>query len=262
MNEDAAAAAAAAAAPPWRTRANKNAPSTASQCHNLARWIVGGAILVFAIATIVWENKHLNLGPYATSLEDAFPHFVRVTDESKPKSSMGDINTNDGTMSQRDRIMQHYRTPAQILQSPVLPEWVKQYTAWHKTQRQRYLEAIRTNSTPPSDIRFLISRCLAHDHCGGASDRLQDMPYNIMLANQTQRILLIKWEKPAALEHYLVPPTDGIDWTISDDMFEKGENWHLKGKEGGADKIVSTIRRDSAAPIFRAYEVQDLGFKM
>ena len=60
----------------------------------------------------------------------------------------------------------------------------------------------------------------------------------------------------------MVPPTDGIDWTISDDMFEKGENWHLKGKEGGADKIVSTIRRDSAAPIFRAYEVQDLGFKM
>ena len=93
-------------------------------------------------------------------------------------------------------IMQHYRTPDEILQSSMLPEWVKQYTEWHNTQRKIYLETIKNNSPVPDDIRFLISRCLSKDKCGGASDRLQDMPYNIMLANQTNRVLLSRWEKP------------------------------------------------------------------
>ena len=64
------------------------------------------------------------------------------------------------------------------------------------------------------DVRFLISRCLTHDKCGGASDRLQDMPHNIMLANQTNRVLLVRWEKPAKLENFLIPPEGGIDWTV------------------------------------------------
>ena len=45
-------------------------------------------------------------------------------------------------------------------------------------------------------------------------------------------------------------------------MFKDGENWHLRGKETGNDRVVSSIRRDSAAPIFRKYEVEDLGYKM
>jgi hypothetical protein len=245
-----------------QARLARSDSASSSQCFNLTRWILGGAIFVYAVSIIVWQHKTLNIRYGATSLEDTFPHFVRETSPGNPK-----INAPVGKEGSRYEnemydVMQHYRTPAQILQSPQLPDWVKQYTEWHAKQRKRYLDAIRNNSTPPEDIHFLISRCLSGDKCGGASDRLQDMPYNFMLANQTNRVLLIKWDKPARLEHYLVPPEGGINWTISDDMFQAGDNWHLRGKETGNDRIVSTIRRDSAAPIFRKYEVEDLGHKM
>jgi len=150
-----------------------------------------------------------------------------------------------------------HRPVSQILNNPKLPNWVKTYARWHAQQRKQYFDDIRANAT--SNVRFLISRCLSNDKCGGASDRLQEIPYSIMLANQTNRVLLVKWEKPASLENYLVVPEGGIDWTIPEDMFPKGENWHLRGKEDSELKVVSTIRRDSAAPKFRKYEVEELG---
>lgn len=245
------------------TRLARSDSASVYQCCNLTRWILGGAILVYAASIVVWQHKILDNG-YTKTLEDAFPQFVqqRTPDKMAPNLSGSSNSGVQNKNSARDEIMQHYRTPAQILSSPQLPKWVQEYAEWHAKQRKRYLEAIKTNSTIPEDIRFLISRCLSRDKCGGASDRLQDMPYNIMLANQTNRLLLIKWEKPAALEHYLVPPKGGINWTITDDMFKDGENWHLRGKETGNDRVVSSIRRDSAAPIFRKYEVEDLGYKM
>ena len=154
-----------------------------------------------------------------------------------------------------------HRPVSEIFDNPKLPEWVERYASFHAQQRQKYFDDMRANST--SDVRFLISRCLTNDKCGGASDRLQDIPYNLMLANQTNRVLLVKWEKPAALENFLVPPKDGIDWTIPDDMFSEGDNWHLRGKEDSEHKVVSTIRKDSAAPLFRKYQEEDLkGTKM
>ena len=73
------------------------------------------------------------------------------------------------------------------------------------------------------DIKFLVSRCFRQDMCGGASDRLQDMPYNLMIANQTQRVLLLRWEKPAPLETFLVPPEGGIDWTLPNEMYNMSQ---------------------------------------
>jgi hypothetical protein len=86
-----------------------------------------------------------------------------------------------------------------------------------------------------------------------------------MLANRTNRVLLVRWEKPSKLEHYLVPPEDGIDWTVQGEMYEilREENWNLRGKEENPKlRIVSTIRRDSAAPRFRQYENDEVGHKM
>lgn len=223
--------------------------ASASKCCGITSWILGGAILVYAAAQVVWQHHIINFGNHAATLKDNFPHFVQEKDGTKTTAIAPLIDAHD--TGDKNNVMQYYRTPAQILSSPQLPTWVKQYTDWHAKQRQRYLEAVRTNAPLPEDIRFLISRCLSYDHCGGASDRLQDMPYNMMLANQTNRVLLVKWEKPAALEHYLVPPEGGINWSIPDDMFKDGDNWHRKGKETGRDRIVSTIRRDSAAPLFR-----------
>lgn len=57
--------------------------------------------------------------------------------------------------------------------------------------------------------------------CGGLHDRLGQLPLDLYLANQTQRVLLIKWIKPQPLEEFLVPPKNGLDW-----VFPKGiEGW-------------------------------------
>jgi len=244
------------------TRSNNSASRTYSR--NLTRLLLGLAILSYSPFIIFRHDNALNFR-YSATLKDEFPLFVQKTVHSETKVSNENFEANTitkGDIISNDKIMQHYRTPAQILQSPQLPSWVKKYVEWHRQQRHRYLEAIAHNSTPPRDIRFLISRCLTNDRCGGASDRLQAMPYYIMLANQTNRVLLVKWEKPTMLEYYLVPPKGGINWTIPDGMFREAENWHLNGDEKGNNQIVSTIRSTLAAPLFRKYEVEEIGHKM
>ena len=39
------------------------------------------------------------------------------------------------------------------------------------------------------------------------------MPFYLMVANITNRVLLIHWEEPT-LEHFVEPPIRGLDWRI------------------------------------------------
>ena len=43
---------------------------------------------------------------------------------------------------------------------------------------------------------------------------MKAMPFYIMVANLTQRVLLIHWTKPTELKHFLIPPTEGLDWKV------------------------------------------------
>lgn len=93
--------------------------------------------------------------------------------------------------------------------SKVLPAWMKEYFAWHQAT---YSKLSHLNWR---QFRFLRMRCLDIDgKCGGAADRLRPVVFAVLVAAQTKRILLIQWEKPATLEHFLVPPQDGIDWRV------------------------------------------------
>lgn len=88
-----------------------------------------------------------------------------------------------------------------------LPDWMLDYMIWHNDTRS----STSSNST---DTKYLVVRCLKKEVCGGLSDRLKAMPFYIMLANLTQRVLLIHWTKPCPLDEFLLPPQNGIDWTI------------------------------------------------
>ncbi|KAL7532460.1 hypothetical protein ACHAXR_005554 [Thalassiosira sp. AJA248-18] len=259
-------------------RPSTNAPIPPAQhlFQTIARWALGFALVLYAAAMFVWQHQHLNAHhstDIATLLSTTKGAFLGSSHSSSMFSSKNNA-TKQGMSSDGggdgggvgNTVLSH-RPASLILQNPKLPDWVKQYAAWHKQQRKRYMDAKRSNSSSSADdVKFLISRCLSNDKCGGASDRLQDMPYNIMLANQTNRVLLVRWEKPAPLEKFLVPPQDGIDWTLQDELYEMlmaEDDWHLKGKETNQGlKIVSTIRRDSAAPIFRQYEKVVVGHKI
>lgn len=197
------------------------------------------------------------------------PQDVAALLSQRKQEFLGDSNniinsgTKDATQQQQKQptttssiINELHRPVTEILSNPKLPDWVKNYVKWHQQQRRKYFDDMRVNGK--SNVRFLISRCLTADKCGGASDRLQDIPYNFMLANQTNRVLLVRWEKPAKLENFLIPPEGGIDWTVPDDMFPKDADWKSRDEHSGR-QIVSRIRGDSLAPKFKNYEKTVLG---
>jgi len=100
-----------------------------------------------------------------------------------------------------------------------LPQWMEEYFEWHRSIKSN-LTRSNSNST-----KFLILSCVKDKSCGGISDRLKPLPMIVWEAYQSQRLLLIWWDRPKPLEEWLVPPKHnegGIDWTVP--AFLKKEN--------------------------------------
>jgi hypothetical protein len=94
----------------------------------------------------------------------------------------------------------------------IIPQWMKEYFKWHK--EQRYLLRGDNLQAAPS-MRFLLMECWPWNPiCGGTADRLRSIPFMILVAHQTERLLLIKWGRPAELEEFLLPPKGGLDWRV------------------------------------------------
>jgi hypothetical protein len=90
-----------------------------------------------------------------------------------------------------------------------IPPWMKRYFEWHRSERAK----LTVDNW--MERRYLVLRCLRTDFfCGGASDRLKALPYLLLLANQTNRLIFITWSRPAPLEEFLVPPFGGLNWSI------------------------------------------------
>jgi hypothetical protein len=90
-----------------------------------------------------------------------------------------------------------------------LPRWMGKYFAWHNRTK--------SNLSPNNwkSTKYLIMVCWkTHSNCGGISDRLKPLPMIVLEAYRNDRLLLIWWERPKPLEEFLVPPVDGIDWTV------------------------------------------------
>jgi len=110
----------------------------------------------------------------------------------------------------------------------VLMQWMEEYLAWHRSTKSR-ISPSNWNST-----KYLILSCFeSYEQCGGISDRLKPLPMIVWEAYQSQRVLLIWWDKPKPLEEWLVPPNDdnvdGVDWTVP--LFLKEELKREKPKK-------------------------------
>lgn len=96
-----------------------------------------------------------------------------------------------------------------------LPKWITDYVQWHQEIRAKFPgDELFTNKDAP---KLLVRTCLGI--CGGLHDRLGQLPWDIYLAMRLKRVLLIAWQRPKALENFLLPPeanndTLVIDWTI------------------------------------------------
>ena len=135
--------------------------------------------------------------------------------------------------------------------SRTIPMWMKYYIFWHKIQLQQLDE---TNWNAPHR-QYYILHCLKDDTtaCGGASDRLQQVPYALRHAYETSRIFFIKWEKPAPLEEFLEPPPGGLDWRLPQWLDaklpwsdRKETNGLLVGKVGPVDMTQGAEKYDAS----------------
>ena len=104
-----------------------------------------------------------------------------------------------------DKIVTIYETPPELAN---FPNWIQNYVRWHQEIRQKY-PGMKL-FTDPEAPKLLIRTCLGI--CGGLHDRLGQLPFDLFLANQTQRLLLIGWQRPRELENFLLPNV--VDWSI------------------------------------------------
>ena len=139
-----------------------------------------------------------------------------------------------------------------------MPQWMKDYFAWHRQQREL------VHSTNYLKHKFLVITCFRDtSSCGDLSDRLRPMPFYVLLAAETNRILLISWEKPAPLEDFLMPPRGGVDWRtpsyMVDSLREKGETAvslkQLRKLALGTERIVKFVAsgHDSGSQYYNAH---------
>ena len=131
-------------------------------------------------------------------------------------------------------------------ESSKLPQWMKDYFAWHRGQKEQMTEHNWRN------FKYIVMICLQGDtKCGGTSDRLRPLPFIVRVAAETKRVLLIKWETPASLESFLLPPFGGVDWRtpnfmdpfLRSDGVKASSIARLVNVAAGMEKIVkSTIQ--------------------
>ena len=103
-------------------------------------------------------------------------------------------------------------------QEKQLPQWLDDYFHWHNPMRRQYPGT--SILTHPNSPGVLVKVC-AHK-CGGLHDRLGGLGWDLYLANQTRRVLLIHWCIPAPIENYLVPNL--MDWTLPRNKYTDNNN--------------------------------------
>lgn len=89
-----------------------------------------------------------------------------------------------------------------------LPLWIQNYLSWHRKMRFEYPGSMLFSH--PDAPKLLIRTCLGL--CGGLNDRLGQLPLDLYLANQTNRLLLLHWHRPVSIENFLQP--NEIDWSV------------------------------------------------
>lgn len=91
---------------------------------------------------------------------------------------------------------------------PEIPDWIRNYITWHREVRIKYPgdELLRNPDAP----NVLIRTCLGL--CGGLNDRLGQLPWDLYLANQTGRVLFMRWYRPKPLEDFLLP--NAFNWSM------------------------------------------------
>lgn len=144
--------------------------------------------------------------------------------------------------------------------SDSLPDWLKDYFAWHKQQRL----LLNESNWQQDQFQFLAGTAFKGRKSGGMTDRIRPIPALIRLAAQTRRILLFHWGRPCALEEFLLPPLGGMDWRVPDYMANRlkstgvNSNWDRIVKAAGSN---DTTRHKIIATQYQSWNYGELWYK-
>ena len=145
-----------------------------------------------------------------------------------------------------------------------LPLWIQYYFKWHNEMRKKFPGKLLTEDKNAPKI--LLRTCI-YGLCGGLHDRLGQLPLDLYIANQTNRILLIYWLKPSVLEEFLIPydlrkkyvTTNidySIDWTLpaSDIIGTTGKRRSQIGKLMKLPRLISNVVKDRREKVTMPFE--------
>ena len=140
-------------------------------------------------------------------------------DDTDDEADTDDDNTQDNENDKnihKEEDLDYFGEPVEVESDPSLvsraleglPQWVVDYVHWHRAMRTKYSgQALVSHPEAPP---LLIRTCFGI--CGGLNDRLGQVPWDLYLANQTGRLLLVHWHRPAPLEYWLSPSI--LDWRV------------------------------------------------
>jgi hypothetical protein len=136
-----------------------------------------------------------------------------------------------------------------------IPVWMTNYFRFHKERVRRWND--NTYTLDPN-TKYLYVTCLKDYHkCGGTADRLLSLPFLVKVAAQTKRVLLIQWAKPAALEEFLLPPVNGLDWRVP--ATKEAALRNVGEKAGTQDTILEMAQDQSIQVVQVKFQSHDHG---
>ena len=208
-----------------------------------------------AVDSTVSKNQQASL----LQVEEVPPRSLHVVDTNKarqqliaafPTSDKQVSENRDSSISVKDaNIREEQSTASRRSNSPPsetpLPDWIRNYVAWHKQMREKFPGTKLWED--PEAPKLLVRTCLGL--CGGLNDRLGQLPWDLYLANQTNRVLLMNWHRPVPLEHFLIPSGD-LDWRVPEEIpgFFPAPNQRTISRQG-LQKIRQEIK-----DLFQDYE--------
>ena len=190
--------------------------------------------------TDAYTDRDADADTDATSENDT-PTNEQNFEESNNESDTIE-NTIENAAAEIDYDYTFLRYPVEYKTKFPLPDWMEEFMSKQPTgDPQKHQEMLNDPSS-----KFLVMVCFRFlndiEDCGGLTDRLMNLPWNMWVAHKTNRKLLIKYHKPRPLEEFLVPPPPsdhGFNWILPDGYFS--ETWDEWGNRD--NKKQSSTRR-------------------
>jgi hypothetical protein len=224
----------------------------------LIRWIVAGFIALLLLNQMVslttttvritstepphWSNEKAEIG----TAENV--HLSDQTLITRNTSKAANINTlapNDSELSSWNTTTPTINSSSSSTFSFHFPNVSQRFplassAAWLQDFLTTQPTSTHLQSLNNPHQKFIVMTCHKYEQtkleaCGGFADRIKLIPYFMWLAKQTNRMLLIYYTKPHALEHFFEPPPDpdiSFEWRVPEGYFHDELNDYANRTHG------------------------------